>query len=110
MLCGSPFGAFLNGSQVSTLPVAMSRRCTPAKPLFCVQSLPSTCDGLRADHVQLRRVDVLLRRQLPEGELLGLAVELDDLRLVHVAEPQVAVAVGRASQQARRESWFLNWN
>src|ERR1700682_5439789 len=42
MLCGSPFGTFLNGSQVSIFPVAMSRRCTPAKPLFCVHTLPST--------------------------------------------------------------------
>src|SRR5258708_13004317 len=44
MLCGSPLGALLNGSQVSTLPVATSRRCTPAKPLFCVHTLPSTCE------------------------------------------------------------------
>src|ERR1700751_1526667 len=48
MLCGSPLGALLNGIQVSILPVAMSRRCTPAKPLFWVQTLPSTseCCGL----------------------------------------------------------------
>ena len=44
MLCGSPFGASLNGSQVSILPLAMSRRCTPAKPLFWDQTLPSTCE------------------------------------------------------------------
>src|SRR3989442_7939927 len=44
MLCGSTLGALLNGSQVSTLPVATSRRCTPAKPLFCVHTLPSTCE------------------------------------------------------------------
>src|SRR6266705_572858 len=43
MLCGSPLGALLNGSQVSIFPVATSRRCTPAKPLFCVHTLPSTC-------------------------------------------------------------------
>src|SRR6267143_2460277 len=43
MLCGSPLGALLNGSQVSILPVATSSRCTPAKPLFCVHTLPSTC-------------------------------------------------------------------
>src|SRR5439155_17813537 len=43
MLCGSPLGALLNGSQVSTLPVSTFRRCTPAKPLFCVHTLPSTC-------------------------------------------------------------------
>src|SRR5258708_38374022 len=48
MLCGSPLGALLNGSQVSTFPEATSRRCTPAKPLFCVHTLPSTgeCCGL----------------------------------------------------------------
>src|SRR5258706_13649618 len=44
MLCGSPLGALLNGSQVSTLPVATSRRCTPAEPLFCVHTLPATCE------------------------------------------------------------------
>src|SRR5881409_1622915 len=43
MLCGSPLGTLLNGSQVSIFPVATSRRCTPAKPLFCVHTLPSTC-------------------------------------------------------------------
>src|SRR5215831_8452513 len=43
MLCGWPLGAALNGSQVSILPVLRSRRCTPAKPLFCVHTLPSTC-------------------------------------------------------------------
>src|SRR5262245_7070073 len=47
MLCGS--FAPLNGSHVSHLPVARSSRCTPAKPLFCVQSLPSTCSALGAD-------------------------------------------------------------
>src|SRR5438034_9441112 len=45
MLCGSPLGALLNGSHVSILPVATSRRCTPAKPLFCVHTLPSTCEN-----------------------------------------------------------------
>src|SRR5258706_4669004 len=40
MLC--PCGACLNGSHVSHLPVLRSIRCTPAKPLFCVQTLPST--------------------------------------------------------------------
>src|SRR6185436_17960553 len=40
MLC--PTGASLNGSQVSQLPVLRSTRCTPAKPLFCVHTLPST--------------------------------------------------------------------
>src|SRR3984893_2173317 len=44
MLWDSPLGAALNGSQVSILPVAMSRRCTPAKPLFWVQTLPSMFD------------------------------------------------------------------
>src|SRR5712691_3284352 len=44
MLCGSPLGALLNGSHVSILPVATSRRCTPAKPLFWVHTLPSTCE------------------------------------------------------------------
>ena len=41
MLCRP---AVLNGSQVSILPVARSTRCTPAKPLFCDQTLPSTCE------------------------------------------------------------------
>src|SRR5438445_320381 len=44
MLCGSPFGAFLNGSQVSIFPVFRSKRWMPAKPLFCVHTLPSTCE------------------------------------------------------------------
>src|SRR4029434_6145064 len=42
MCCGS--FAPLNGSHVSHLPVARSSRCTPAKPLFCVHTLPSTCE------------------------------------------------------------------
>src|SRR5258706_15357783 len=37
-----PTGASLNGSQVSHAPVFRSTRCTPAKPLFCVHTLPST--------------------------------------------------------------------
>src|SRR6266508_3275763 len=44
ILNGSPFGPLLKGSQVSIFPVAGSRRCTPAKPLFCVHTLPSTCE------------------------------------------------------------------
>src|SRR6202035_963120 len=46
MLCGP--GTPLNGCQVSNLPVAISSRWMPAKPLFWVQSLPSTslCCGL----------------------------------------------------------------
>src|SRR5262249_33484457 len=40
----SPLGEFLNGSHVSIFPVATSRRCTPANPLFWVQTLPSTCE------------------------------------------------------------------
>src|SRR5207237_3819169 len=55
---------------------------------------------LRTHHVHLRRVDVLLRRQLPDAELLRLAVELEDLRLVHVAEPQVARAISAQAEDA----------
>src|SRR5260221_11893437 len=44
MLCGSPLGPLLNGSQVPIAPVFRSGRCTPAKPLFCVHTLPSTCE------------------------------------------------------------------
>src|SRR5213075_2036777 len=40
MLCGS-FES-LNGAHVSDLPVARSKRCTPANPLFCDHTLPST--------------------------------------------------------------------
>src|SRR5262245_24353944 len=40
MLCGT-FES-LNGAHVSLLPVAMSKRCTPANPLFCDHTLPST--------------------------------------------------------------------
>src|SRR5919206_2155692 len=40
MLC--PTGDCLNGSHVSHWPVFRSIRCTPAKPLFCAQILPST--------------------------------------------------------------------
>src|ERR1700681_1230469 len=40
MLCGS-FES-LKGDHVSPLPLAMSKRCTPAKPLFCDHTLPST--------------------------------------------------------------------
>src|SRR5213075_71073 len=38
------------------------------------------------------------------GELLRLAIESYDLRLVHVAEPQVAVAVGAQAEQPGREA------
>src|ERR1700704_3062929 len=44
MLCGSPLGAALYGSKVSILPEARSSRCTPAKPLVCDHTLPSTCE------------------------------------------------------------------
>src|SRR5258706_86326 len=40
MLCGS-FDS-LNGAHVSDFPVRRSKRCTPAKPLFCDHTLPST--------------------------------------------------------------------
>src|SRR4029453_15325749 len=40
MLC--PLGDSLNGSQVSHLPDFRSIRCTPANPLFCAHTLPST--------------------------------------------------------------------
>src|SRR3954471_22346939 len=40
MLCGC-FES-LKGAHVSDLPLAMSKRCTPAKPLFCDHTLPST--------------------------------------------------------------------
>src|SRR3954466_8416979 len=40
MLC--PTGEALYGSHVSHWPVLRSTRCTPAKPLFCAQILPST--------------------------------------------------------------------
>ena len=48
MLWGSPLRASLNGIHVSIWPEAMSSRWTPAKPLFWVQTLPSTseCCGL----------------------------------------------------------------
>src|SRR5207244_1712482 len=60
--------------------------------------------GLRAHHVHLRRVDVLLRRQLPLRELLRLAIELQDRRLVHVAEPEIAVLVAAQAEEAGGES------
>src|SRR5262245_6616876 len=46
MLC--PLGDSLNGSHVSHLPDLRSMRCTPANPLFCAHTLPSTpiCIGL----------------------------------------------------------------
>src|SRR5258708_33881180 len=40
MLCGS-FES-LNGAHVSDFPVRRSKRCTPANPLFCAHTLPST--------------------------------------------------------------------
>ena len=59
---------------------------------------------LRAHHVDLRRVDVDLGRQRPELERLALAIELHDRRLIHVAEPQVAVAVRAQAERAGREA------
>ena len=41
------------------------------------------------------------------GELLGLAVELDERGLVHVAEPQIAVLVGAQRQEAGREAGLV---
>src|SRR5207244_5894557 len=66
--------------------------------------------GLRAHHVHLRRVDVLLRRQLPGGELARLAIELEDRGLVHVAQPKVAVAVAAQAEEPRWESRFIYFN
>ena len=40
---------------------------------------------------------------MPELEFLGLAIELDDRRLIHVAEPQIAVAVGAQAERAGGE-------
>src|SRR5260221_10318391 len=40
MLCGSLDS--LKGAHGSLLPGARSKRCTPAKPLFCDHTLPST--------------------------------------------------------------------
>src|SRR5450759_3781175 len=49
--------------------------------------------ALRAHHIDLRGVDVLLALQRPEPERLGLAVEFHDRGLIHVAKPQIAVAI-----------------
>ena len=64
--------------------------------------------SLRAHHVDLRGVDVLLGRQLPGGEFRRLAVELEDRRLVHVAEPQVPRAISAQTEEPRRESRFVH--
>ncbi len=63
--------------------------------------------ALRAHHVDLGGVDVLLLRQRPVRELLGLAVELDERGLVHVAEPQIAVLVGAQRQESGREAGLV---
>ena len=60
--------------------------------------------ALRAHHVDLGGVDVLLLGELPVLEFLGLAVELDERGLVHVAEPQIAVLVGAQRQESGREA------
>ena len=44
MLWVSPTPAALNGSSDSMWPVLRSSRWIAAKPLFCDQTLPSTCD------------------------------------------------------------------
>ncbi len=98
MLCGSL--AALNGSQVSILPVARSSRWMPAKPLFCDQTLPSTCElcGLT-----MLTWAASMFCSFGIGQYVNfsvLRIELDDRGLVHVAEPQIAVAVG-AQRQAK---------
>ena len=84
------------------LPVARSRRWTAAKPLFCDQTLPSTCAD--SGRTMLTWVMSLFMSggRLPHLEFLGLRVELRDGGLVHHAEPHVAVAVGTEPKHAGR--------
>src|SRR3978361_1227160 len=91
MLCGSPLRADLNGSQVSILPVARSRRWTPAKPLFWVQTLPSTSD--RCGLTMLICAASILRSA---GSVLPSRPR------VSVAEPQIAGAIGAQTKAAGR--------
>src|SRR6266566_6154847 len=59
--------------------------------------------SLRAHHIDLRGVDIALGRQRPELELLASRIELDDRGLVHVAEPQIARAIGAQAKAAGRK-------
>src|SRR6267154_6200428 len=67
--------------------------------------------ALRAHHIDLRSVDVFIALQRPELEGLTLAIELHDCRLVHIAEPQTAVAIAAQTKQTGREARlvFQNW-
>ena len=96
--CAAPWRS-LNGSQVSILPVARSSRCTPAKPLFCAQTLPSTCELCGLTMLTCAASMFCSGGNGQYVNFLGLAVELDDRGLVHVAEPQIA---GRSVRSAER--------
>src|SRR5260370_5358786 len=58
--------------------------------------------ALRAGHVDLGGVDVALALQRPEFKGFGLAVEFYDRGLVHVADPQIALAI---AAQAKLAGW-----
>src|SRR6202035_1199742 len=60
--------------------------------------------ALRADHVDLGGVDIAFALQRPELEGLGLAVEFDDRGLIHIAEPQITVAIAAQAERAGREA------
>jgi len=45
--------------------------------------------------------------QRPEPERLGLAVEFHDRGLIHVAKPQIAVAIAAQAEPAGRKAWLV---
>src|SRR3981189_1373643 len=108
MLCGSPLGELLNGSQVSTLPVATSSRCTPAKPLFCVHTLPSTCECCGLTMLTCAASMFCSAGSFQVGKFVVLGANLTMGGLYMVPRHRAPRGVGRRAEQPRREAGLLH--
>jgi hypothetical protein len=80
----------------------------PGKAVVLRPDLAVHMRALRAHHVHLGGVDVLLGRQREVLERLALAIELHHRGLIHIAQPQIAGLVGAQPEEAGRESGLVH--
>src|SRR3954452_5401261 len=100
MLWVSPTPAALNGSSDSMWPVLVSSRWIAAKPLFCDQTLPSTCDCSARTMLIWVWSFCISAGMLQVVNFLSLMSKLGDGALVHHADPHVALVVGTQAEHA----------